>query len=70
MALVQEHAPENRAFINGIYMALNFGIRSLIIVVVGMLGDWLGMRTAFLLSAGLALLAIPCAYWLPEQAHA
>jgi len=67
MALVQESAPENRALINGIYMALNFGIRSLIIIVVGMLGDWLGMRTTFLVSAGLALLAIPCAYWLPER---
>lgn len=67
MALVQENAPQNRAFINGIYMALNFAIRSLIIVVVGMLGDWLGMRMAFILSAGLALLAIPFAYWMPER---
>lgn len=67
MALVQEHAPENRALINGIYMALNFAIRSLVIVVVGVLSDRLGMRTAFMLSAGLALLAIPFAYWLPER---
>ena len=67
MALVQENAPENRAFVNGIYMALNFAIRSLIIVIVGMLGDWLGLHKAFMVSAGLALLAIPFAYWLPER---
>jgi FSR family fosmidomycin resistance protein-like MFS transporter len=66
MASVQESFPENRALANGIYMALNFGIRSIVIVVVGGLADWMGMRTAFLACAAVGLLGTPFVFWLPK----
>jgi FSR family fosmidomycin resistance protein-like MFS transporter len=65
MASVQESAPENRALANGIYMALNFVVRALIVVVVGGFADWMGMRSAFLACAALGLLGTPFLFWLP-----
>ncbi|MBD3336798.1 MAG: MFS transporter, partial [Candidatus Eisenbacteria bacterium] len=44
LAMVQESFPENRALANGVYMALSFGLRSGVIVLVGALADAWGMR--------------------------
>jgi len=67
MASVQENAPENRALANGIYMALNFVLRALIVVVVGALADRTGMRSAFLACAVLGLLGTPFVFRLPGR---
>jgi FSR family fosmidomycin resistance protein-like MFS transporter len=67
MASVQESAPENRALANGIYMALNFVLRALIVVLVGALADQLGMRPAFLACAVLGLLGTPFVFRLPGR---
>ncbi|MEJ2558485.1 MAG: MFS transporter, partial [Anaerolineae bacterium] len=67
MALVQESFPDNRALANGIYMALNFSIRSGAVVVVGMLGDLFGMRLAFTASAIIPLLGVPFILLLPGR---
>ncbi len=55
MAIVQECYPENRALANGVYMALSFVIRSLILVVFGGISDWIGLRSSYLLSSVLLL---------------
>jgi FSR family fosmidomycin resistance protein-like MFS transporter len=70
MALVQESFPENRALANGIYMAMNFVLRSGVVVVVGALGDGFGMRWAFIASALVPLLSLPLIYLIPERKHA
>ena len=67
MASVQESAPENRALANGIYMALNFVLRALTVVLVGALADRLGMRPAFLVCAILGLLGTPFVFRLPGR---
>jgi FSR family fosmidomycin resistance protein-like MFS transporter len=67
MAMVQESCPENRALANGIYMALSFVIRSGAVVVLGMVGDLLGLRTAFTVSAVIALLGLPLIPLLPGR---
>jgi FSR family fosmidomycin resistance protein-like MFS transporter len=69
MAVVQESFPDNRALANGIYMALNFTIRSGAVVVVGMLGDLFGMRLAFTVSAIFPLLGVPFILLLPGRAR-
>ena len=66
MAVVQEASPGNRALANGVYMALSFGFRSVVIVLVGVLADLTGMRHAFLACAGLSLLGLPFVLRLPE----
>jgi FSR family fosmidomycin resistance protein-like MFS transporter len=67
MAVVQESYPENRALANGIYMALSFVLRSVVVLWVGMLGDRFGQRMAFAISAAVPLLGLPLLFWLPIQ---
>jgi FSR family fosmidomycin resistance protein-like MFS transporter len=67
MALVQESFPESRALANGVYMALSFGIRAGVVVVVGRIGDLWGLQMAFLISAVIPLLGLPFLRMLPVR---
>jgi FSR family fosmidomycin resistance protein-like MFS transporter len=66
MALVQESFPESRAFANGVYMCMSFCLRSLVVVLIGALGDWFGLSFSFIISAVMMLLAIPFILLLPR----
>jgi FSR family fosmidomycin resistance protein-like MFS transporter len=68
MALVQENCPDNRALANGTYLATTFVLESGASVVMGALGDALGLERAFLLSAVILLLGSPVVRLLPPRA--
>jgi MFS transporter, FSR family, fosmidomycin resistance protein len=70
LALVQDHFPNQRSMANGIYMALNFIAFSVTSVVVGALGDWLGLRTAFFWCGLVSLLALPMLFLIQKPAEA
>lgn len=65
MALVQESYPENRSLANGVYMALSFMVTAAAAVALGAFSDFFGMRSAFMLSAVIALLGLPVLAVLP-----
>ena len=65
LAVVQENFAENRALASSVYLSLMFVIRSLAVVAVGAVGDWLGLRTAFAASAVVFLLGTPLVRLLP-----
>jgi len=68
MALVQESFPENRALANGVYMALSFILRSVVVVALGRLGDLFGLRLAFTASGAIMLLlGLPFVFLLPKS---
>ncbi len=67
LAVVQDYLPENRAMGNGIFIAISFLVRPLAIFANGLMGDAFGLRTAYFISALIALLAIPSIFWLPER---
>jgi len=67
LAMVQDQLPNNRATANGFYMLITFLMRSLVLVIVGVMGDSYGLRTTFMVSAGVALLAIPFILLLPKR---
>ncbi|MEM4724242.1 MAG: MFS transporter [Candidatus Hadarchaeum sp.] len=67
MALVQESFPSNRAMANGMYLAMTFVSSSVMAVVVGMLGDLFGLRSAFVASAIAPLLGVPLMLLLPGK---
>lgn len=46
MALVQEQVPESRALANGIYLSMNFAVRSVAAVAYGAFADLVGLTTA------------------------
>ena len=67
LALVQDTFPEHRSTANGTYMALSFISYSVGSIVVGALGDHLGLRTAFGWCAFLSMFAIPILLALPRS---
>jgi FSR family fosmidomycin resistance protein-like MFS transporter len=68
LALVQEQNRENRALANGLYMAMSFSIRSLAVVIYGVMGDFFGMTTAFTISAAAPLAGLFFIRRLPGSA--
>jgi MFS transporter, FSR family, fosmidomycin resistance protein len=70
MALVQENFPNNRALANGFYMALSFVVRSLVVVLLGLLGDRYGLRLSFVVSAIVPLFGLPLLALLPGRTSA
>jgi len=67
MALVQESFPKNRALANGVYMSLSFVLGSVVVVVLGAMGDLFGLRLTFTASAVITLLGLPLILVLPRK---
>jgi FSR family fosmidomycin resistance protein-like MFS transporter len=65
-AIVQEQFPNNRAVANGLFMMVTFVLRPLGTFLVGALGDWLGLPTAYLIAALVSLLILPAVWALPK----
>jgi FSR family fosmidomycin resistance protein-like MFS transporter len=67
LALVQEHSVASPAAANGLFMMVSFIARSAIAVIVGFLGDLIGLETAYICSAFVGLTAIPFIFMLPRN---
>jgi FSR family fosmidomycin resistance protein-like MFS transporter len=67
LAIVQDHAHGMRATANGIYMGINFLVVSGVTLLVGWMGDLVGLRAAFAWGALLALVGVPVIYFLPQR---
>ena len=67
LALIQDHFPENRAVSNGLYISMNFLLRSLAMVLVGIAGDAFGLQAAFMWSALLSMLGLAGIVMLPVE---
>jgi len=59
LALIQENARENPSAANGLFMMVSFALRSVAVVVVGVLGDVFGLDNMFIISAVTGFTAIP-----------
>ena len=59
LAFVMDRATEHHSFVSGIYMTIVFVSGSVSALVVGGMGDWLGLVNTYKVSAFLAFLAIP-----------
>lgn len=70
MALVQDNFQHHRATGNSVYILISFLSNALMLVAVGNIGDQFGLRTAYLISAGAALLSIPALRLLPSRSPA
>jgi len=67
MALVQETFPESRGLANALYLSTVFVISSGGAVVVGALGDSIGLHPAFVVAAVVTLLSVPLILVLPRE---
>lgn len=66
LALVQDHFQKHRATGNGLFMLLSFMSNALMLVVIGYLGDRIGLRSAYLIACASAALTAPALFFLPE----
>jgi FSR family fosmidomycin resistance protein-like MFS transporter len=64
MALVQEQVPESRALANGVYLSMNFAIRSTAAIGFGAVGDIFGLRTAIFIGAIAMFAGLPLVWIL------
>ncbi len=67
MALVQEQFPDSRALANGVYLSINFAIRSVAAVVYGAASDAFGLSTAMLIGALAMFGGLPLIWLLPRD---
>ncbi|MEA2095948.1 MAG: MFS transporter, partial [Candidatus Cloacimonadota bacterium] len=59
LALVQDTDSEHPAFINGIYMTISFGVSSLMVLLIGFLGDSYGLILTYKICAIISIASIP-----------
>ena len=64
MAMVQDGFTEDRAFINGLYLSINFVGTSLAVPLVGRLADLYSFQTAFQLAAWILPLGLLGMGWI------
>ncbi len=67
LALVQEHAKGSPSAANGFFMMISFLARSAIVVVVGFLGDQVGLRNTYFICSIIGLAGIPLVFSLPRD---
>ena len=66
LAIVQDHLPTHRSIGNGFFMTINFICLSAAAIGIGILGDRLGLRQAFLWSAISGFLVSPLVFLIPR----
>jgi FSR family fosmidomycin resistance protein-like MFS transporter len=59
MAVVQESFPQSRALANGVYLSMNFAIRSLAAISYGAFADTYGLTTAMYVAAAAMFAGLP-----------
>jgi hypothetical protein len=67
LALLQELDSDRPAFINSIFMTINFFLGAIGIILVGFLGDTIGLENTYRVSVVLAVLAVPFVLKLKEK---
>jgi len=58
MASVQDLNSGMPTFANSIYMSVNFGVSSIVVYIVGKLGDTIGLNETYMIAAGLSFFCI------------
>ncbi len=66
LALFQDSKSKRPAFVNSIYMTINFLLNSLVVLLFGKIADLLNLNVSFEISAYLALLAIPVSFFIAK----
>ncbi len=67
LALVQENAGKSPSAANGLFMMISFIARSAVVVIVGMTGDLIGLRTTFVIFSLVGFIGLPFVFKLPAD---
>jgi len=67
LALVQDTDSEHPSFVNGIYMTISFGVSSLMVLMIGFLGDRFGLILTYQFCVILSIFSIPFILMLKKK---
>ncbi|MDX2453964.1 MFS transporter [Desulfosarcina sp.] len=67
LALVQENAVDSPSAANGLFMMISFLARSAVVVIVGMTGDLIGLKTTYIIFALVGFIGLPFVSQLPAD---
>jgi FSR family fosmidomycin resistance protein-like MFS transporter len=59
LALVQDTDSDHPSFVNGIYVTISFGVSSLMVLLIGFLGDSFGLILTYKICTVLSIASIP-----------
>lgn len=66
MGIVNRIKSSQSAFLNGVYMTLNFGVGIFAILLIGWLGDAVELKTTYYFAAIVAFLTVPVICFMPN----
>jgi FSR family fosmidomycin resistance protein-like MFS transporter len=69
MAVVQESFPQSRALANGVYLSMNFAIRSVAAIAYGAFADTYGLTTAMYVAAVAMFVGLPLIWPITRSAR-
>jgi FSR family fosmidomycin resistance protein-like MFS transporter len=69
MAVVQESFPQSRALANGVYLSMNFAIRSVAAIAYGAFADTYGLTTAMYVAAAAMFVGLPLIWPITQSAR-
>ena len=67
LSIIQTRFTRNLSLANGVYMSSSFILRSIVVVLVGIMADRYGMRPVFVGSVLVTLLSLPYIFMLPKK---
>ena len=67
LALVQDNFQEHRSTGNGVYLLIHLLSNGIMLIIIGFIGDNLGLKTAYLIGAAASLCSIPALALLPKN---
>ena len=67
LAIVNGSKSQHPAFMNGIYMGLNFLLNALALLIMSLVADIVGLRTTFFITIFISLFAIPFIYLIDRS---
>lgn len=67
LAEVNSIKTEHPALINGIFMTISFLVSAFSLLLIGSLGDLLGLKTSYIITAFVSVLAVPFIFKLPSK---
>lgn len=69
MAVVQERFPQSRALANGVYLSMNFAIRSIAAIAYGAFADAFGLTTSMYIAAAAMFAGLPLIWMISPKAR-
>ena len=67
LALVQDLNANHPAMVNGIYMTINFILSSLMVMVIGFIGDRIGLALTYRIAAFVSFATVPFVFFLKND---